>query len=333
MKSTIFILTLTLGLLWPVYGQTFPALPDAEKIASLRNDLPHTLANCDHSPANAAALIAALTAATSGQTICLLAGSTYTGNFILNKNNAQYITIRSTAAGDLPAGVRVGPGDIAKLAKIVTNTGTGGFQVRPGAARYRLIGLEFTSTGANSVLLKLGTNNTNPAGGAVQNQISHIPQRVIIDRCYLHARTAATSTGIGIEIEADYTAIVNSYIGPIQNGSGDEQAILGVNCQGPILIENNFLHGAGENIMFGGSDPGIQQIIPSDIILRGNYIWKDPARRTGDSLYKIKNLFELKNGRRILLEGNVFENFWSGVQAQYYAIVLKTANQGNICSY
>ena len=61
--------------------------------------------------------------------------------------------------------------------------------------------------------------------------------------------------------------------------------------------------------MFGGSDPGIPQVIPSDIEFRGNYIRKDPTRRTGDPRYKIKNLFELKNGRRILIEGNVFENF------------------------
>jgi hypothetical protein len=40
----------------------------------------------------------------------------------------------------------------------------------------------------------------------------------------------------------------------------------------------------------------------------------------------VRNLFELKNARRVLVDGNVFENSWGDAQSGF-AIVLKSANQ------
>ena len=116
--KTAAVLALILGIQESA-AQTFPALPNAAKIADLRDDIPYTSASCDHSPLTSAALTTAIANATAGQTICLQAGSTYVGTFILNKSNAQYITIRSTAIANLPAGVRVDPGDVDKLATIL----------------------------------------------------------------------------------------------------------------------------------------------------------------------------------------------------------------------
>jgi hypothetical protein len=54
----------------------------------------------------------------------------------------------------------------------------------------------------------------------------------------------------------------------------DTQAICGWNGPGPFLIENNYLEAAGENVMFGGSDPSIPHLVPNDItIRRRNLIW------------------------------------------------------------
>lgn len=41
----------------------------------------------------------------------------------------------------------------------------------------------------------------------------------------------------------------------------------------------------------------------------------------------VKNLFELKHAKRVLVEGNVFENNWADGQTGM-AIVLKSTNQG-----
>jgi len=73
--------------------------------------------------------------------------------------------------------------------------------------------------------------------------------------------------------------------------------------------------------MFGGADPGVYGLSPSDITIRGNHIWKDP---TWKGTWTVKNLFELKNARRVLIENNVFENNWADAQ-QGMAIVIKSS--------
>ena len=109
------------------------------------------------------------------------------------------------------------------------------------------------------------------------------------------------------------------------------QAIAGWNGTGPFAIVNNYLEGAGENIMFGGADPTIKNLVPSDIVVQGNSMvkplsWKDAKAETADSLWTVKNLFELKNANRVLIERNVFQYNWPNAQAGY-AIVFTPRNQ------
>ncbi len=47
----------------------------------------------------------------------------------------------------------------------------------------------------------------------------------------------------------------------------------------PYRIINNFLEGAGENILFGGVDPAIANLVPSDIEVSRNHIYKPVAWR------------------------------------------------------
>ena len=49
---------------------------------------------------------------------------------------------------------------------------------------------------------------------------------------------------------------------------------MGWNGPGPFLIENNHLEAAAENIMFGGTDPAIPQLVPTGIKIRRNLITK-----------------------------------------------------------
>ena len=197
------------------------------------------------------------------------------------------------------------------------------------------------------------------------------------------------------------------------------------------MIENNYLEATGENLMFGGGDPKIVGLVPSDITLRMNHLvkprsWQQPiigtptasaspvaggtlpagtygyrvvARRSvgqggmgtslasvqvsatlgapgavrvswaavpnateyrvygramsGPTMYwkvtgtsfvdggaagtsgtipvasywTVKNLFELKNARRVLAEGNVLEQNWTDGQ-NGIAITFKPSNQG-----
>ena len=56
--------------------------------------------------------------------------------------------------------------------------------------------------------------------------------------------------------------------------NADSQAINGYNGAGPFTIENNYLEAAGENVLFGGADPAVTNLVPSDIVLRRNHLFK-----------------------------------------------------------
>jgi hypothetical protein len=82
---------------------------------------------------------------------------------------------------------------------------------------------------------------------------------------------------------------------------------------------NNQLEATGENIMFGGAEPALAGVTPSDITITGNHITKPLSWR---GTWPVKNLLELKTGRRVFISGNILENNWTSAQVGY-AILLK----------
>ena len=274
-------------------------------------------------------LQAALNAARPGDEIRLAAGTTWTGNFVIPATSAcsvsQWITVRSDVSdAQLPAsGVRMTPAAATGLAKIVTNNATAALRTNGPTCGWRLFGLEIVSTNDPTILnygiLKLGDGGSVSAG-EVQISLSKVPQDFILDRLYVHGTKTANVVRC-IVLNSGRTAIINSWVSDCHSKGWDSQSIEGWNGPGPYLIENNFLSGAGENVMFGGADPGVYGLSPSDITIRGNHIWKDP---TWKGTWTVKNLFELKNARRVLIENNVFENNWADAQ-QGMAIVIKSS--------
>jgi hypothetical protein len=115
-------------------------------------------------------------------------------------------------------------------------------------------------------------------------------------------------------------------------GGGDRLGGGGGGGPGPYKIVNNYLEGAGENLMFGGADPQIQGVVPSDIEVRGNHFRKPLSWRMEDPSYAgrawtVKNLLELKNARRVLIEGNVLEYSWGMAQVGF-AVVFTVRSAG-----
>jgi hypothetical protein len=82
--------------------------------------------------------------------------------------------------------------------------------------------------------------------------------------------------------------------------------------------------------MFGGGDPAIDGLVPADIEIRRNLSTKRLAWKAAG--VAAKNAFELKNARRVLVEGNTFEHVWTSGQ-NGTAIVLKSANQDGRCTW
>ena len=227
---------------------------------------------------------AAIDAAVPGDTILLRAGQTFTGNYVLrNKNttSTQFITIRSDAAdSNFPAaGVRLIPEGRAGwntrrsvLARLIGAGGTAKstaiFRAAAGAHHYRIQFLEIDGV-ANvgyETLVELGT-------GVGQTSLSQVPHSLVIDRVWLHGHSIKGMKR-GIYLNSASTDILNSYFEDFWS-LADSQAISSTNGPGPFRIINNHLEAAGENIQFGGDDPKILNLVPSDIQIRGNYMSKD----------------------------------------------------------
>ena len=127
-----------------------------------------------------------------------------------------------------------------------------------------------------------------------------------------------------IAANATNVSIINSDIRDIKAVGQDSQAICAWSSPGPFTIRNNYLEAAGENIMFGGADTNISGLVPSDITVEDNFFTKNPSWR--GTTWTVKNLFELKNARRVLVRHNIMQFNWSGAQAGY-AIVLTPRSQ------
>jgi hypothetical protein len=82
--------------------------------------------------------------------------------------------------------------------------------------------------------------------------------------------------------------------------------------------------------MFGGGDPAVANLVPSDIEMRRNIMTKRLTWRA--SKVAVKNALELKNARRVVIDGNTFEHAWTSGQ-DGTAIVLKSANQNGRCTW
>jgi hypothetical protein len=125
--------------------------------------------------------------------------------------------------------------------------------------------------------------------------------------------------------------VVDSYISECKIVGYDSQAIVGWNGPGPFKIVNNYLEGAGENLLFGGADSATPELAPADIEVRNNHITKPLTWKIDDPVYAgtpwtVKNLLELKSARRVLIDGNVLEHSWPHGQSGF-AILLTPRNQ------
>jgi len=263
-------------------------------------------------------LQAALDAAQYGDVIVLQAGVPYTGNFVLpKKTGTGEIVIQSSRANELPEGERVRPKQQKDLfAKLQTTNQEAVVKTAPGAHHYRLIGIEFSTTDDKVMvydLVRLGETRHQ------QKTLDSVPNNIIIDRCYIHG-LAAQDVQRGISLNSSDTTISNSHISDIHGVGYDSQAIGGWNGPGPFKITNNYLEAAGENIMFGGADPALPALIPANITISGNYLFKPRSWNVGDPSYAgkhwtVKNLLELKNAKTVVIDGNYFENNWTDGQA------------------
>ena len=266
-------------------------------------------------------LQAALDRARPGDIIVLEPRATFTGNFVLPVKDGNRPIIIRTGTPDtrLPTSTgRIGPEHADLLPKLKSPNTQPALRTAPGTKGWRLLGIEFVGNGQAGDLITLGD------GSSAQNDRDQLPEDLLFDRVLVRGDPEKGQKR-GIALNSGATTIRNSYIADIKALGQESQAIAGWNGSGPYVIENNFLEAAGVNILFGGSDPAIQDLVPTDITIRRNHISKNVEWR--GSKWTVKNLLELKNARRVLIEGNRLENCWTAAQPGY-AVLFTVRNSG-----
>ena len=242
-----------------------------------------------------------------GDTIVVEAGATYAGPIILPHKESEldkpvdYITIQtSNLAGIPPAGERVKPDQHSRsMPKILSPDQQVAVGTADRAHHYRFVGIEFAPA-ANAAYVY----NLIELGNSSITSMTQFPHHLEFDRCYVHS-TGLNKARRGFALNSAETSISGSHISGFA-GKGDEtQAIAGWNGPGPFHIINNYLEGGGQGLMFGGGDPSVQGLIPSDIEIRKNHFYK-PAEWFG--VATIKASLELKSARRVVIDGNLIES-------------------------
>jgi len=306
----------------------------------------------------------ALKNAHCGDTLLLQAGATFSGIYNLPAKacDAQHWIVIRTSAPDSalpPEGRRISPcyagvGSLPgrpsfscatpkKVMATVMGNKAGPIILANGSNHYRLgPGLEITRPLSSLTYVNL----VSTAGAS---------QQIVIDRDWIHG-VPQYDTARGLLLSGmTYAAIVDSYLddfhcGALIGGCVDAQAIAGGTGsipQGIWKIHNNFMEGAAETILFGGVTTN--SVTPADIEITNNHMFKPltwmpgqpgfVGRPNADSTkckttpgycaFVVKNLFELKNAQRLLLEGNILENCWSGFTQHGAAIAVNGLNPPN----
>jgi hypothetical protein len=274
-------------------------------------------------------LQAALDAARPGDSVRLDANTVYVGHFRLparSGTDTTPITLETGGTPAVPECRRIGPSLASKLAKLKSPDHAPVLTTAPGARFWNVRLVEFLANadGAGDIVA-LGD------GSAAQRSLDSVPADLTLDRVYIHGDPRLGQKR-GIALNSARTTVSNSYIADIKSVDQDSQAIAGWNGPGDYTIENNYLEASGENILFGGADPAIPYLVPTNIVIRGNTIskplaWHDPA-----APWVVKNLVELKNAAEVTVDQNIIEHSWPQAQSGF-AIVLTTRNQDGGCPW
>jgi len=266
-------------------------------------------------------LQSALDAAKGGDRIVVPCGAKYSSITLKGSVGPQWRELASACA--LPnEGSRVSPS--TSLASIVASGKRAAISVAPGATRWRVTGLEVTNDQTVAA-----ADNLIDVGDGSANTNEKVPRNIVFDRLYIHSWPKQDIHRC-ISANGDSLALIDSYVSECHSERFDSQAIWWWNANGPTKIVNNYLEASTEVLGAGGADPGIDNLVPSDIEIRGNHITRPMAWKAAKWLEK--NLIEFKSGRRILIDGNVLENAWPQAQLGW-AFVLWSVNQNGRCTW
>lgn len=303
----------------PPVDTTPPPPPKPAGLAELPRSLPVVPVGLDTLPCNAKAnlgLQVALNNLRGGDVLCLTGA--YRANFTVPaRSDTGWAVIRS--AQPCPAG-RIQP-TLYAGARIQSPNNFAALQFKARAHHTLLLCMEVTSDST----LPNGPNPIIAIGASTETLVADLPSDIALDRVWVHG-WAHQATRRGVIGNGRSMTMVRSWCEEIHDGN-DSQCWISWNGAGPLLLEDNYLEAASENIMFGGGDPRVPGLVMSDVTIRRNHITK-PLSWLGKP-WNVKNLIETKSSTRVLVEENVIARVWAQGQVGYAFVIKSTAQNSN----
>jgi hypothetical protein len=239
-------------------------------------------------------LQAAIDRAPAGGTVTIEPG-TYVGNFVVR----QAVTLRTAGFSMTPGAVQAE--DVPLLAHLQTPNNAPALWVPPSVtvADVTLQWLHVSGPGRSLILIGAGDGQQ-----AMQEQA---PRRITLTQISVAPTRGAVN---GIELHANVADIVQSRIWATDERTDVEtHGIVSYNGPGGYRILDNRIHGSHIGIFFGGADPAIAGLIPTDVEIADNVVTKDLTGRVS------KNALELKAARRFVIVDNIFDGVPTQSQA------------------
>jgi putative Ig domain-containing protein/immunoglobulin I-set domain protein/IPT/TIG domain-containing protein len=315
-------------------GPALPTLPQATVDTTFPNTSAYTVTNV--TPGQLQAALNAASCNPNGTILQLPQGSVDNESITMPVKSCaagQWIIVE-TAGLTLPSrGQRLDPsqfvGQMAKITQSQTNVYAVQTASNAPSNHYWFIGLEIEHTGTDQgPIFDIGIPTNLP---------TNFPSYIIVDHCYIHGR-ATNQISRAVDINGGNIAVVDSYLSENHEVGFEAQGVAGYSSPGPILIQNNFIEGAGQGIFWGGSgiatnQPPYNQFV-DDSTIQNNFIYKPTAWKVGDPGYigihwTVKNLIEMKEGHRILIQNNVVENNWADAQTGNAVLFTPTQQSGS----
>jgi hypothetical protein len=264
-------------------------------------------------------LQAVLDAARPGDELRIDPHAVFSGNFVVRASGTEDKPIVIRPDGPLPER-RITPDDRDALFTLAvgSNAATEVLRFADGVHDVQVVGMRVQPNTADPsrTLVSIGRQ------GKAVTTLDTMPQRITLDRCLIQGDPTKGGRR-GVAIAARQVVISRSWISDFVYSGRDSQAVWIFAGQG-IVVNDNQLEASGENLLVGGADVGAEAVMPQDIAITGNTIFK-PAyykSRAGS----VKNSLELKVGLRVRIERNIIDGCWKDAQPGS-AVLLTTRNQ------
>lgn len=200
-----------------------------------------------------------------------------------------------------------------------------------GSHHYKFRGLIFETARDQLAVVQLGRPD-------VEDTTAKISHHFIIQHCIVRPTDEFTlNLQNGILHNANDVSIIDSRVEKMSFNGIESHNVLSYSCEGRHLISNNYLGGASSNLFYGGAASTVRGMVPTDIEIEENYLWKPPEWKPSNPAWDhktrgVKNLWELKTGSNIVNRGNRMENNWTDAQQGIGAFLQATCDSGNWAS-